>query len=198
MAKVGRILFSVEDWTAGLAGLKLGAAAAGVYIQTISFCYAEGTPSINEERLVARLAAFFGDDPRTIRAAIRRLVEAEKLTRVGAELEPRRVRVELERTARWHQQNRENGAKGGRPSTKTKTSETDMDKQTPRNILTYIDKKEEAISPTPPSVGSTGGLVGAITDPDPVVERVSRKIEGSTARMATTRAGSACRPTFGC
>jgi len=126
MDKVRRIDFYFDDWIAGTAGLNLGADGLGVYFQSIAFCYALGRPSIPEAELVDRSCATSGSNPRTVRAAIERLVAVSKLKRIDGELEPNRVRTELERAATRIRKNRENGTKGGRRSNKSDSYETHM------------------------------------------------------------------------
>lgn len=124
--KIRRVDFYPVDWTDGIAGLDLGAAAVGVYWQLCAFCYSSGRASLPEEDTIRRLAKLLGDNPRTIRAALERLVEAGKVKRTEAEpdtngpriareLEPNRVRTELERATNRVRIARENGENGGRP-----------------------------------------------------------------------------------
>lgn len=113
--KPRRVDLYPADWIAGLAGRRLGAAAWGVYNAIILIAYDDGRPRLPETEIVERLSALMGDDPRTIRAAIERLVRAAKLVRVDGELEPRKVREQLERAESRVQVARENGTKGGRP-----------------------------------------------------------------------------------
>ncbi len=136
--KPRRYDFNPTDWTEALAGLGIGAAAVGCYVQTVAFCLARRKPTYEREALIERLAKYFGDDPRTIRAAVARLEKHEKLVDQGdGELEPNRVREEIERAWTRIQRNRENGPKGGRPPRErqpiaeqdvdfSKGSETDM------------------------------------------------------------------------
>jgi hypothetical protein len=125
--KIRRVDFYPVDWTDGIAGLDLGAAAVGVYWQLCAFCYSAGRATLPEDETIRRLAKLLGDNPRTIRAAIERLVEAGKVRRTEAEtdangprmlreLEPNRVRTELERATNRVRIARENGTNGGRPS----------------------------------------------------------------------------------
>jgi uncharacterized protein YdaU (DUF1376 family) len=145
MTKIRRVDFYPSDWNDGLAGLDIGSSAAGVYIQTISFCYAAGVPSLPEDALIDRLARYFGDHPRTIRAAVDRLVKAAKFTRVDGEVEPNRVRVELERALNRAAKNREVGAKGGRPSTKSTTSKTQVVSETKPYQSSSINQQPSTI-----------------------------------------------------
>lgn len=104
------------DWLASLAGWKLGAAAWGVYNAIILISYDECRPCIAEAELVERMVGLMGENPRTIRAAIGRLEKAGKLTRNGAELEPKKVRTTIESASNRVRMNVERGANGGRIS----------------------------------------------------------------------------------
>jgi hypothetical protein len=103
------------DWISGLAGRKLGAAAWGVYAGLILMAYDDGLPALPEAEAVERLSDLMDEDPRTVRAAVEKLIRVGKVSRVGGELEPRKVRDELERAGRRIQDARENGSRGGRP-----------------------------------------------------------------------------------
>lgn len=97
---IRRVDWYAGDFLAGLAGHGLKPEAWGTYIAIISICYAERRPSIPETEVVERLSRMMNANPRTIRACIERLIAARKLSRTDAELEPNRVRMELERSVK--------------------------------------------------------------------------------------------------
>lgn len=128
--RVRRVDFYPADWLAGTAGLALGAFAKGVYWDLCALCYDAGRATLDEEVAVRRLSAMNGDNPRSVKAAIERLILAGKLQRLtpeptpngcrmAPELTPNRVRTELERASNRMRKARDNGAKGGRPRKQT-------------------------------------------------------------------------------
>lgn len=123
MNKPRRFDLYPSDWLASIAGRRLGAAACGVMAVAILIAYDDGRPSIPEVELVDRLASIMGDDPRTIRAALDKLVKAAKLVRHDGEIEPNKVRVEIERAEKRIRDAAESGAKGGRPRKEVKDLE---------------------------------------------------------------------------
>lgn len=112
--RVRKIDFYPADWTEGIAGHGLGAAAVGVYIQLIALCTAAGRATLAEDETVRRIAALFGDRRSTIQGAVDRLVAAGKVTRNGGDLEPKRVRSELERASNRLRQARDAAASSWR------------------------------------------------------------------------------------
>lgn len=113
--KVRRIDFSADEFIAGITG-KLTVADLGVYWLVCSLIYSHGGPIDDDEKWIA--AIFRDTNPRTVRAAIERLILMSKIQRMGGELMVNRCRKELERASNRVRTWTENGLKGGRPSSK--------------------------------------------------------------------------------
>lgn len=115
--KIRRIDYSPDEMIAGIAG-QLDPLDFGVYWMICTLIYSRGGPIDDDPVWISRI--FRNTNPRTVRAAIERLVEAGKVERNGAELMVNRCRTELERALNRTRKASENGAKGGRPSKKNK------------------------------------------------------------------------------
>lgn len=111
--KTRRIDFFATDWIEGVSDLDLGAAAVGVYIQIIAICYAKNTPTLPKEETIRKIARQFGNRRCDIVAALLKLVHCKKVTASEHEIEPNRVRAELQRAAERREKYSENGSKGG-------------------------------------------------------------------------------------
>ena len=111
--KTRRIDFFATDWIEGVSDLDLGAAAVGVYIQIIAICYAKNTPTLPKEETIRKIARQFGNRRCDIVAALSKLVHCRKVTASEHEIEPNRVRAELQRAAERREKYSENGSKGG-------------------------------------------------------------------------------------
>ncbi len=113
--KIRRIDYSPDEMIAGIAG-QLDPLDFGVYWMICTLIYSRGGPIQDDAHWIA--GVFKKTNPRTVNAAITRLIDSGKLQRNGAELMVNRCRTELERavnrTSKWV----ENGLKGGRPSNK--------------------------------------------------------------------------------
>ncbi|MBF0335302.1 MAG: DUF1376 domain-containing protein [Alphaproteobacteria bacterium] len=114
--KPRRIDFSPDELIAGITG-KLDPLEFGVFWMICTLIYSNGGPIANDEAWISRI--FRKTNPRTIRAAIDRLIEAGKIERTGTgELMVKRCRTELESALKRMRNAAENGAKGGRPQSK--------------------------------------------------------------------------------
>lgn len=112
-SKIRKIDFYPDEFVAGVAA-KLDPVEAGVYWMVCSLIYSHGGPIDDDPKWLAGL--FRQTNPRTVRAALERLIAAGKIQRIGAELMVNRCRIELERTSKRIRTASENGAKGGRPT----------------------------------------------------------------------------------
>lgn len=115
--KVRRIDYSADEMIAGVAG-QLDPVDFGVYWMICTLIYSRGGPIADDAHWIAGI--FRKTNPRTVRAAIDRLVSGGKVQRLGSELMVNRCRVEVERASSRVRTWTENGSKGGRPRKENK------------------------------------------------------------------------------
>lgn len=111
--RIHRVDYSADEFLAGVVG-ELSAAEVGVYWMICSLIYSRRRAIPDDVRGLT--AKFRGTDPRTIRAALERLVALGKVTRDEGELRVNRCLDELEMASNRIRTASENGSKGGRPS----------------------------------------------------------------------------------
>jgi hypothetical protein len=112
--KARRIDYRAGDMLADVGG-ELTPVEFGVYWMICTLIYQRLDWVEDDADWIAGKFKRPGTDPRTIRAAIERLVAMEKVTRSGGKLMVKRCRVEIEKAESRIQKAHENGTKGGRP-----------------------------------------------------------------------------------
>lgn len=115
MAKIRRVDYSPDEMIAGVVG-QMDPLDFGVYWMVCTLIYSRGGPINDDPQWIAGI--FKKTNPRSVRAAIDRLISSGKVQRIGAELMVNRCRNELERALNRTRTAAENGMKGGRPSSK--------------------------------------------------------------------------------
>jgi uncharacterized protein YdaU (DUF1376 family) len=154
--KTRRVDFYATDWIEGISDLDLGAAAVGVYWQICALCYARNVSSLPREETIRKIARQFGDRRSTIAAAVSKLVQHSKLTENGTEIEPKRVRAELERATDRREKFANAGSKGGKIKALAKASPSEglndalASSQHPSSISQHSGKSEAKASPRLP------------------------------------------------
>lgn len=111
--KIRRIDFSPDEFIAGITAL-MRPEDLGVYWLICSLIYSRGEAIDDDPEWLAGI--FKKTNPRTVRAALDRLVALEKVQQSDGQLMVNRCRIELEASANRVRTAAENGAKGGRPS----------------------------------------------------------------------------------
>jgi uncharacterized protein YdaU (DUF1376 family) len=167
--KVRRIDFSPDEWLAGT--LELSNLDRGTYITVCALIYSRGGPITDE--LVKLHCSIHGN---SLNASLERLAKAGKITRNGVEISQKRCGKELETAQKRVRNWRENGEKGGRPSSKNK------DLAKPKGFSSTRARGTINHQPSTDSVASATGA-DAPSD-DPVKELFDRglKILGMAQR----------------
>lgn len=111
--KVRRVDFSPDEFLAGVAG-EMSLDDFAVYWMVCTLIYSRGKAIKDDAAWIA--GKFEKTNPRSVRAAIERLVSSDKIARTDGELMVNRCRTELERSSNRIRTAHENGSKGGRPS----------------------------------------------------------------------------------
>ena len=136
MVKARRFDFYPDDWLAGTMSLSIE--ERGVYITVISAIYsAQKAVKISDIRA---LCPMHGNSFNSILLA---LVKSGKLSRKGDEIHSNRCRNEIEKALKRVRKASENGAKGGRVSTKSETYEK-------RPVSKSESSRARLPSPSPP------------------------------------------------
>lgn len=117
--KPRRVDLHPDQFIAGIAGA-LDPAELGVFTMAVLIVYSKGRGFRDDAEALELIGEKFGRkaDPRTIKAIYSRLLHREKIARDGAEIWPSGCRDELELAMNRIRSSRENGANGGRPSSK--------------------------------------------------------------------------------
>lgn len=113
--KARRIDFSPDELIAGTTS-KLSVVEFGVYWMVCTLIYSQGGPIDDDAEWIA--GVFKKTNPRTVRAALEKLVALSKIYRIDSQLMVNRCRTELERASNRIRTASENGSNGGRPSKK--------------------------------------------------------------------------------